>query len=435
MERLYTLLPETLARHAPAGRAAGRSVVSHVRRVRRDGDRDAAPVGSERDAWPSAARPPAAATSAPSARSACSWCCWPSRVTVDFPEGRARLQGRRGDLLQPGAQPGARLRLRLRAPGSDPRLGGVPRARRDLPEARQSQLRSGGRRRSRSCAGARWTIRFGPACTTPSRTSTRSSPRRSCSCSAPTAFWCCTRCCSASICSSPTRSSPRRGSRQRAARRLRHGVPRRVGRARVCRLAHSRAVQLLGRALRVLPLELQGSRRRSGRRRGGAASCAAADPTTRPRSLIGVLTFSKPTHARADVPAVRDGDPQAPVVARVRHGAGLGADRPAPCSPATPRSPASSTIRAATARRSTASPAFRSPTIGRRSRTSIRRERREAVLPVDVLVESAHAHGVSPQPGLLRRRPIQRADAVFLSRCREPAAVSRDAARGSRGSG
>ena len=45
-------------------------------------------------------------------------------------------------------------------------------------------------------------------------------------------------------------------------------------------------------------------------------------------------------------------------------------------------------------------------------------ERREAVLPTGVLAESAHAHGLPPQPGLFRRRPFQRIPAVFLSGCR-----------------
>jgi hypothetical protein len=53
-----------------------------------------------------------------------------------------------------------------------------------------------------------WT-RSGPACSTGSRSSTRSSPRRSCACSAPTGFSCCTRCSSRSSCGAATCSSTR----------------------------------------------------------------------------------------------------------------------------------------------------------------------------------------------------------------------------------
>ena len=56
-----------------------------------------------------------------------------------FSEDRAGLQGRRSDLLQPGPQPGPRFRFRVRAQGSDPRLGRVSGAGRDLSEAREAR--------------------------------------------------------------------------------------------------------------------------------------------------------------------------------------------------------------------------------------------------------------------------------------------------------
>ena len=121
-------------------------------------------------------------------------------LSVDVPEGgRRRLQGRRGDVLR------AR-RTVSRATSISPL-----RTTTWCVSGRNSQgLRASSSSTARAIdiqAASAVPVRpLGEAakipsathgCTSRSRSSIRWRPRRSCSCSAPTAFWCCTRCCSA----------------------------------------------------------------------------------------------------------------------------------------------------------------------------------------------------------------------------------------------
>ena len=87
-------------------------------------------------------------------------------------------------------------------------------------------------------------------------------------------------------------------------------------------------------------------------------------------ALLGVLTFSKPTHAILLFPIVALALTRGAMAAGGRGPSWSGRSSPASCLPPTRRLPASSTIRAAIERPSITPPAFRSRTPGRRSTTA-----------------------------------------------------------------
>ena len=111
----------------------------------------------------------------------------------------ARHSERRSHLLHDGPQPRRRWRPDLSPRGSRARLARVSeRPDRRVPEEGPNHRRFGLMRRLPFVWTARAARSRRRGSTTASRSSTRWSRRPSCGCSAPTAFWCCTRCCSRS---------------------------------------------------------------------------------------------------------------------------------------------------------------------------------------------------------------------------------------------
>ena len=195
------------------------------------------------------------------------------------------------------------------------------------------------------------------ACTTASRSSIRCSRRRSCGCSAPTAFWCFTRvlmtlCFACAYAFLVARSAPM------PALRLCGGVSVRLGRAGLHGVADAGLLQSRVRADRVFLLGLQGGRRRIDDGRAWAAG--GGRWLLGPRSdlvaavLLGIATFSKPTHVLLIAPLLVLFAWRRQWLRGLIVGSGL-RGRASGSSPGTWPSPASGTTRAAKiARRSTA---------------------------------------------------------------------------------
>ena len=126
---------------------------------------------------------------------------------------------------------------------------------------------------------------------------------------------------------------------------------------------------------------------------GSSGSCARLDPTTRPRCCSASPRSRSPTHIAADSPDARAGAHPPPMRGRCSP---LGRDVAlvvaALLSLQRGDHAASSTIRAAIASRSTAAPAFRSRTTGRRSTTAAQTLATEAV-PFDILLHRDTRHG------------------------------------------
>ena len=203
-------------------------------------------------------------------------------------DGRLSARGdrdpeRRGDLLHDGAQPRRGWRPDVSPRGSRPGLAGVPVRAAGLFLKKGRDIERFGlmlRPPFVWTATRADTIRTGSS--TASRSSIRSSRRRSSGCSAPTAFWCCTRCCSRWSCWCGylflhARMRPAVAAALAGAFVMASVVP-----VYFVWITPELFNFALG-AARVLLLALQGGGARRSRRRAARAGCSGRAATSSPR--------------------------------------------------------------------------------------------------------------------------------------------------------